>query len=342
MTIDKDKLNKIFSDADKDLPVGILVQHSPDPDCLGAAAGIALLLRELYGLDSKVFHYGEISHPQNKSIVNVLHISLSPGDDFKPEDVCRTVVVDTDLSSTGFMKSGLERVDVRIDHHSMERDADPVLKDVRLVGSTCAIVWDYLREFDVSLDEEADVATALVLGIKTDTLDFTSSTTAELDMEAFRNLLPLVNKTALAKLTKYAIPKLQFEIESKAFSTKEIKEAVLVSFIGEISPHNRDIIATIADRFTRMDTVSTVVIIGVIGNHLIASVRSEDTRVNVANLCASVFGKELSGAKEGSGGARIPLGAAFEYIDSAETKAKVMSEVVATLKEKIFQLFGEE
>jgi nanoRNase/pAp phosphatase (c-di-AMP/oligoRNAs hydrolase) len=346
--VDKKKMDSIFKtdanpeNAELAKPVAILLQHSPDPDCLGAARGFATLLQTVYGLTSKIYHYGEVSHPQNKSMINVLHIELYNGDDFNLEDHCRTVVLDTDLSSTGFNKRGLQSVDVRIDHHSMDRDEDPQLKDIRpTVGSTCAIVWHYLKEFGVDLSEHADVATALVLGIKTDTMDFTSTNTSELDMEAFRNLLSYVDKIALAKLTKYMLPKNQFEIESKAFAAKEIRETVLISFIGETSEHNRDIISTIADRFARMDGMSTVVILGVIDAHLVASVRSEDTRINLSKFVSEVFGKKFSGAKEGAGGARVPLGAAFEFITNTEVKEKVMEEIVTSVKEKIFQFLGD-
>lgn len=346
--IDKIKMDAIFgkdnesSDIDLTKPVAILLQHSPDPDCLGAARGFAALLQSAYNLSSKIYHYGEVSHPQNRSMINVLHIDLCNGDDFNTDDHCRVIVLDTDLSSTGFTKRGIQSVDVRIDHHSMDRDADPLLKDVRLtVGSTCSIVWQYLKEFNVDLKEHADVATALVLGIKTDTSDFTSPNTSELDMEAFRNLLPYVDKTALAKLTKYMLPKIQFEIESKAFAAKEIRETVLVSFIGETNEHNRDVISTIADRFARMDGISTVVVLGVIDSHLIASIRSDDTRVNLSKFVSEVFGKKFGGAKEGAGGARVPLGPAFEFITNVEVKEKVMDEIVAALKEKMFQFLGD-
>jgi len=354
MSIDKNKMDSIFKpvpqedteeteEAQLEQPVAILLQHSPDPDCLGAASGFAVLLQQIYGLPSKIYHYGEVSHPQNKSMINVLHIDLCNGDDFNPEAHSRTVVLDTDLTSTGFKKGSFNKVNVRIDHHAMERDDEPDLSDVRTtVGSTCSIIWEYLREFEVDLSEHADVATALVLGIKTDTLDFTSANTSELDMEAFRNLLPFVDKIALAKLTKYSLPKIQFEVESKAFAVKEIKETVLVSCIGETTEHNRDIIATIADRFARMDGISTVVILGVIDAHIVASVRSDDTRVNVSKFVADIFGKKFSGAKEGSGGARVPLGAAFEYITNAEIKEKVVEEIVSSLKEKIFKFFGDK
>lgn len=340
-SVNRDKLDETFKDLDKDSVVGILLHPSPDPDCLAAAAGVAVLLKEAYGLNSKLYHFGEISHPQNKSMKNVLRITLADANDFSITDVSATVVVDTDLRGTGLKSDTFTQADLRIDHHAMDRGNGAKICDVRPVGSSSTIVWDYLNEFGISLEEHPEAATALVLGIKTDTLDFTSSNTAELDMEAYRALLPFVDKIALAKVSKYPLPKSVFETEAKAYKDKDIRNTALVSFIGDITAHNRDIIPTIADRFARMDGISTAVIMGIIDNYIVASIRSDDSRVDVNDLCQNIYGKKNAGGKEGSGGARFPLGKAFELISDKDIKEQVKLEVVGSLKAKIFEALGE-
>lgn len=349
MSINKEAIANLFSQRDGygeaqkyDKPVGILVQPSPDPDCLGAAAGWAALMKEAFGLESHIYHFGEVSHPQNKSMKNVLHIALKDGSDFDVNEVCRTVVLDTDLHNSGFKNEHLTKVDVRIDHHSMDRDGEPLYKDVRQVGSTCAMIWEYLKAFNVDLSKYSDEATALILGIKTDTLDFTSATTSELDMEAYRSLLPFANKQALARVTKFPLPKEVFELEAKAYAARMVRNTTLVSFVGELSSHSRDVISTIADRFFRMAGITTVVIMAVIDNHLQASVRSDDSRVDVNDLCVKVFGKKYAGAKEGSGGARLPIRQQLEYIRSKEVRDQVIQEIVKTFESKVFDTLGEK
>lgn len=337
MTINKVSFEAIFQALGKDRPVALLVQQSPDPDCLGAAAGMRVLLKEVFGLDADTFHFGEISHPQNKSLKNILHISLKDGQDFQAKDHSATVVLDTDLTATGFT---IEHLDVRIDHHSMDRDIEPRYLDVRPVGATCSIVWDYLRTYGIDMSKYPDTATALLLGIKIDTLDFTSSTVSELDMEAFRYLLPFVNRVALANVNKFPLPEHLFATEIKAFQNKTVKGTILTTFIGEITAHDRDIIATIADRFARMEGVDTAVVMAVVGNDLQASIRSDDSRVEVADLCSKIFGKSFSGAREGSGGARVPLGKAFELLGSGPLKESVMSDIVQNISDDIFVKLG--
>lgn len=344
MSVDKDKMNEIFENLDKDSIIGIIVQQSPDPDCLGAASGFAVLLKQVYGLNSKIFHLGEISHPQNRSMKNILHITLHDGNDFNIEDFSATVVLDTDLESTGFKTDRFTKVDVRIDHHIMERDEIPTLLDVRPVGATCSIIWDYLNNFDISLDDYSDVATAMILGIKTDTLDFTSANSSDLDMEAYRALLPYVNKEALARVTKFPLPKEVFELEALAYKNRSERGTTLVSFIGELTSHSRDMISTIADRFARMAGINTVVIMALIENHLQASIRNDDARVDVADLCVKVFGKKFAGSKPegGAGGAKLPLDKSFQYINKKEVRDKVMEEIVSTFEAKVFEVLGEE
>jgi len=340
--VNKEKMNEIFAKLDKASSVGILVHPSPDPDALGAAAGFSMLLRKVYGLNSKIFYLGTISHPQNKSLKNVLHIALEDGKTFNPESVAATVVLDTDLTGTGLKDDRMQSADVRIDHHAFDRDEGTKLEDVRPTGATCSIIWNYLKAFEVEFDGCADTATAMVLGIKTDTQDFTMANTTELDMEAFRALLPFADKTSLAKVTKYPLPKLYFETEAKALKEKDVKNTTLITFIGEVTAHNRDVIPTIADRFVRMDGISTAIIMGIIDNCVVASIRSTDSRVDVDDLCSHTFGRTHAGGKEGSGGATFPLGPGFELLDGKKTREAALDEVINKLKEKLFEVLGEK
>lgn len=342
MTINKQEFDEVFKHLKKNSTVAILVQMNPDPDCLGAAAGFSVLLQEIYGLKSKIYHFGEVSHPQNKSMTNILHIALNDGNEFDLDKIDATVVLDTDLTSTGFQSEDLQSVDVRIDHHMLDRDTLPRYQDVRLVGSTCSIVCEYLREFGVDLSKHPYAATALCLGIKTDTLDFTTSNTTQLDRGSYSYLLSFANQEALAKVMNFSLPKALFETEALAYKEKRIKNVSLVSYVGELTSHNRDIIPAIADRFLRMEGIQTVVIMGVVENDLIASIRSTDSTVNVSELCGKSFGKKFSGAKEGCGGARVPLGAAMEFIGAKEVRAIVLSEIVNGITEKIFTSLGED
>lgn len=341
MSIDKEKLNQIFSAHEEGSTVGILVHPSPDPDALGAALGFSALLQSKWNLNSKIFHLGEVSHPQNKAMKNILHMVLSDGRDFNPEDFCATVVLDTDIEGTGLKSDRFHSANVRIDHHLMDRSNGATIKDIRMVGSTCSIIWEYLKEFGISLEANSSVATAMALGIQIDTLNFTTSNTSDLDMEAYREILPHIHQVFFRRILKYDLPKITFEAEAKAYSDKEIRNTSLVTYIGELSPQSRDVIPIVADRLVRMDSVKTVFVLGIIDNCIVSSVRSVADGVDVNDVCIKVFGKENAGGKEGSGGAKAELGTAYNLLTDKETVDKVKEEIISSIKEKIFDALGE-
>lgn len=322
--------------------MAILLQNNPDPDCIGAAAGFALLMKEKFGLKCTAFYRGEISHPQNKSMVNILGIEIQKVADLDITKFSAFVVLDTDLQSTGFVKDGLQSPSIRIDHHDMRPTEATALEDIRTVGSTCSIVWDYLQQADIDLSSYQDVVTALILGIKTDTLEFSTENTSNLDYEAFRALIPHVDRAKMAKLTKYVLPQSLFEHESRAYANHIIKNSVLVTSVGHISPLRRDDIPMVADRFSRMDAISTVVVLGFIEDYMVASVRSQDSRVNVYDLCCALFGKDFCGAKAGSGGAKVPLGMMSKMISGDELKSAVEKSMLEHVATKLFSHLGEE
>ena len=195
------EFNNIFKDLGKDDVVAILTHPSPDPDCLGAALGMSALLQIHYGLSSKIYHKGEVSHPQNKCMKNVLRIHLNYASDFDYKNHKVIIVLDANLERTGLKTEQFNKASICIDHHESNHDDCFDYADVRINGSTCSIIWEYLKAHNIDLGGYPDVATAMVLGIKIDTLDFTSPDTSELDMEAFRALLPHANKESLAKVT---------------------------------------------------------------------------------------------------------------------------------------------
>lgn len=337
-----EKLKSLCLTSGKKKPIGILLQSNPDPDCIGAAAGFALLVKELGGPKCNMFYKGDISHPQNKSMVNILGIEMQKVSEIDITKYSAFVVLDTDLQSTGFAKDELQAPHIRIDHHDMRPAEALAIEDIRPVGSTCSIIFDYLKAANIDMSLYPDVTTALVLGIKTDTLEFSTENTSNLDYEAFRALIPYVDRAKMAKLTKYLLPQSLFEHEARAFSNHIIKNSVLITSVGHISPLRRDDIPMVADRFSRMDAISTVIVVGFIEDYMVASVRSQDSRINVYDLCCAIFGKDFCGAKAGSGGAKVPLGPMSNLIVGDDLKKAVEKSILEQLANKVFTHLGEE
>ena len=57
--------------------VAIMMHTNPDPDCIGAAKGLEKILKTWNPNTTVTLIYdGEISHPQNKTMVKVLNVSM--------------------------------------------------------------------------------------------------------------------------------------------------------------------------------------------------------------------------------------------------------------------------
>ena len=75
---------------------------------------------------------------------------------------------------------------------------------------------------------------------------------------------------------------------------------------------------------------------------IIVSVRSTSSGVNVEQLVHKVYGKKYSGAKDGSGGARVPIGDSYQYVDSEELIEAMKSNMVSHFEKLIFSHLGED
>ncbi len=70
------KINDLVSSlSDDKRRVCIMTHDTPDPDALGAAFGMQWLLKKKFDVSSSIFYGGEISHPQNKTMVNTLNLA---------------------------------------------------------------------------------------------------------------------------------------------------------------------------------------------------------------------------------------------------------------------------
>ena len=317
--------------------IAIFTQDNPDPDAIGSAYGLAWLAKKLNNsLTSTIFYGGEISHPQNRTLVNLLNISMKKVDRQKDyEDHALKVFVDVASSGQKNLQSVVVKPDIIIDHHEDNPEGDFKLKDIRVIGATATIVCDYIRKlgFDLNheVEEDANVATALLFAIENDTGNLVSENTKSLDADCFLYLLNRVDINIITNIRDYPIPRYFFELEEIANKNKEIVGSVLVTGLEYLKADRRDSLPYIADKFLRMEGIETVVVFGIIDDHLVASLRTTNKSISLNSICHSIFGENYSGAKTGSGGARVPLG----IIAPKNAEESVRSMVWEALKTKL-------
>jgi nanoRNase/pAp phosphatase (c-di-AMP/oligoRNAs hydrolase) len=305
--------------------IAIFMHSNPDPDCIGAAKGFEKLVKSWNpDISVKIIYDGEISHPQNKTMLKILNISMTHRNDIgkKPEDLENVadhfIVIDVMP----------ERVDMGkhqplfvLDHHPVDTK-NAKIKDIRQVGSCCTLIWEYLNiekvEFDEKSDDDSNIATAMLVGLKTDTMDLISEKVTDLDFQAFKDLLGKANRTKLASIINYPIPSYLFGLRSRLELEGNcmVDNGLYIGGIGYIPPNKRDALPTIAEERARTEGIDTAFIFGVVGDRIEVCIRSNSPSVDVKTLCHQIFGKEHGGGHPRAGAVRIPMG--FLSIENAD------------------------
>ncbi len=317
--------------------VAIFTQDNPDPDAIGSAFGLSWLLKKLNpGLSVVIFYGGEISHPQNRTFVNLLNIQMRRVDNAKDYDEFHLkIFVDVASSGQKNLQSVTVQPDIIIDHHEDNPEGDYILKDIRVMGATATMICEYLLKSGLQLNEESEedvnVATALLFAIENDTGNLVSENTRQLDIDCFLYLLKRVDINIITNVRNYPIPRYFFELEEIANQNKKIVGSVLVTGLEFLKPDRRDALPYIADKFLRMEGIETVVVFGIIDDYLVASLRTTNKSISLNSICHSIFGESYSGAKTGSGGARVPLG----LMAPKNAKEEVRNLVWEALKTKL-------
>lgn len=290
---------------DENKALNVCLHSAPDPDAVGSAVGFQLIARH-FGFKADIYYAGDISHPQNKTIVNVLNVDLNqvpPGDPDKNGAI--NVCVDCTPAN-----SCCKTAELVIDHHKTKpTGVDFVIQNANY-GACSTIIWKIINELGIEItDEDTAVATALLLGIRTDTNDLISETMTKDDFIAYQSLLDMSNKEHLQKVMNYPFPRYLYEkrLALHREGNNYEKDGVFVGGIGYINGDQRDAISILSEEYVRMESVNTAVIFAIVDKETLqVSIRSSLVSTDVNQMTKSLFG-EFGGGKPGAGAARIPL-----------------------------------
>lgn len=300
-----------------EVKVAIFTHRCPDPDAMSSMMGLAWLLQKSFNLESDLFYAGEVSHPQNGVMLNLLNPDLQRVDEaYRPDDYGLHILVDTVPENAGV--NGKEVVfDVVIDHHrELPSNFEGVLVHKK-VGACASIIFDMMKHFikseewlDEDIDSDQKLATALIAGIVTDTEYMMSDDSTEFEFKAFSELFPYRNSNYLKQIVFFKRPKLW--IDKKAEGCTEAilsEEGFAIVGLGIIPEKHRDLIADMAEEMVHWTSVETAIAFGVVGGDKIeGSVRSLNPSLTVADFCKKLGGKHGSGGgKHGKGAYRLSL-----------------------------------
>jgi len=321
--------------------VAIFSGAGVDPDGLASQAAMAAILSLLDAGQVDCFHRGTFNRPMNRAFRKLLDVSPRPDSDFDPTTNYTCIIsVDGPASICPIQP------DFIIDHHEqvgsakIGRDDVKTEIDCRPIGACSSIMWEYALEAGVDFTDEAGqrLATALAIGIKTDTVDCSADSTGPLDCEAQSFCLMRKDANLYKDILNCLIPAYYHDYFVVGWKNKVSENAVMVTGIGHIPQSRSGVISDIADKLVVTEGTHTAVVFALVDGDIDISVRSSNTALNVGEYVRTAFGG--GGGKPGAGRVSVPI-PLFQNIpeDLRDSLFKACFEIV---KHKALQIAGDK
>jgi nanoRNase/pAp phosphatase (c-di-AMP/oligoRNAs hydrolase) len=305
----------------------IVCHDNPDPDCLASALGLGTIAAAA-GIDERYICYGgEISHQQNRALVNVLNIELEP---FRTEMVRNrppeNLVAFVDHSVPGEnnrVPPGTD-IDIVIDHHPVDDVLARFVDSREAVGATATMLTEYIRA--LPMEPTARVATALLFAIRRETLDFLRGVTTS-EYEAAAYLHEFSEPKTVRKLSAPAVTSATIDTIAHAIENRQVAGSVLISQVGRTS--ERDALPQAADYLLNLEGIETTIVFGLVEDTIQLSARSKDPRVNVGTVVHDAFDDvgSAGGHREMAGGT-IELGIFSVYTTDDTQLMGIVDQVI--------------
>lgn len=329
------KANQLTDLIDSGESLAILAHRSPGPDSIASAVALQAIA-ESRDIDADILYQGEIGHQENRAFVNLLGIELVSLSETDLDEYDTLALVDCAKATEPVVDSD---VDILIDHFEPEIDYEASFSDVRSnVSSTSTILTKYIQEFDISLTEE--VATALLYGIRAETLDFKRDTTPA-DLTAAAYLYPFADHDTLEQVESPSMSAETLDVLAEAIRNREVEGSHLVSNAGFV--RDRDALSQAAQHLLNLEGITTTAVFAIAEDVIYLAARSKDIRMDIGRILEDAF-EEIGESKGHSTEAsvEIPLGI-FTGIEVNEENRETLLELTeAAVKKKLFESMGVE
>lgn len=285
----------------------IYIKGSPDPDAMGSSFVVKKLC-DLLGIRADIVAAVAPSLPQNRAMISRLGIHLKYEKNTGSLDQYDAYVIADFQSAHVKGLSGKLPCALHIDHHEeIEEDVKVDLKVTGTgAGSVSTMIALALRESDFQGRDSilADAATALVLGIQTDTDNYLHA--GDDDFQALAFLSPFSDRKTINEISGIPFSDVTIDLLKKARAGKMLYKDWLIAGVGYISDRHRDSIAIIADFLIREEGCSTAVVFALVEKNggknlaLDASIRTKDSDLDLDFLIKQITqeggGRRFKGA----------------------------------------------
>ena len=304
--IDQARLEKLRLVAGKG-PVLILTHDNPDPDSLASGKALAVLLREAWGIPSRLIYSGLVARAENHAMLKNLTPEWEHSENLPDlKDYSAVAQVDTQPGAGNNRLDTVQPRHIVIDHHYPVRDTsdDISYADIRTeTGATATMLFQYLQAAGIQPDPI--LATAMFYGLKTDTRSL-SRGDSPADEIAFVELLHYLDQQELSKVELASLNREYFRAFSRGLHATRLYGQAVVCYLGKME--QPDFAAEMADILIRLEGAQAALCMGRNENILQISLRTEPLGRDAGMLIQQII--VSSGKAGGHGtmaGGQIPL-----------------------------------
>ena len=306
--------------------LGVITHANPDPDAIGAALALVDVARSM-GVEAVACYPGEISHQENRALVNLLDLdlrNLAPGEE---DEFGGIALVDHSRPGVNDSLDPETHVDAVVDHHPPREPVSAPFVDIRPdVGATSTLLAEYMEGYGI--DPSPATATALLFGIRVDTREFTREANHR-DFEAAAFLLPHVDVSTLDRVESPSLRPDVLDVLARAVRGREIRDDALAAGVGQI--REKDALAQAADFLLGMAGVDVVIVYGFFDGTVHVSGRARGGAVDLGETFRDAFGQiGDAGGHADMAGAQISLGLMADVDErSDEALRSIVDDVIA-------------
>ncbi|MBO4497354.1 MAG: DHH family phosphoesterase [Lachnospiraceae bacterium] len=280
--------------------VYIQTHNFPDPDAIASAYGLQKLF-ENFGIASTIIYVGKIDKLSTTKMVETFGIELFSHDsiakDLRDDDYI--ICVDSQKNAGNILDVTGEEI-AAIDHHPTFVQVDYRYFDQRIVGACATIITGYYR--DLGIEPDTNTATALLYGIKMDTLQFVRGVTAE-DITAYEFLFKYIDDETLLRLEGNNMEYKDLQAYGAAIENVKLYGVAGFSKVDFACPDA--LIAILSDFILSLVEVEVAIVYSEREDGVKLSIRSEKAEVNAGEIAR----KALEGI--GSGGGHAAMAGGF-------------------------------
>lgn len=301
----------------------VAIQDFPDPDAISSGLAYREIARQ-FGIEVDIMYDGQISHPENLALVNLLEIQLIQFVEGMKLDRYQAAVYVDNQGTTTHLAPRLRDLGVPtlavIDHHDPQNFLDPLFADIRPVSAAATLFTGYFQssqivEMNTDNPRHVQLATALMHGIHSETDGFVYA--AEPEYRAAAYLSHFVDGELLERVLCVEKSHGTMTAIQSALAARTLHGGLSIAGAGYVRWVDRDAIPQAADFLLTEEDVHTVVIYGILTGEDGREVVSGSLRTNKATLGVDAFlkealgtdtqGRPYGGGRSRAGGFEIPI-----------------------------------